>query len=258
MEEPIQPAITQKKTESIRKYLIEFVLVFAAIVLGFFAENLREYYSDRDKEQELAQLLLEDLQTDSVNVSKLMLDLDYQIGTHDSILALLKKSTYDHKILLIQLRKAGVYNLLPLANTTIEQIKGSNASLYFSDKKFVSNILKYYQIMENVEDRIQWLYNYTYDYIEPFEVKHTNRIFLNFISQDSIRSGGIPINDFTKSAAGFKDVGIALAEHDKIELYNLIWAKRLRMAILVEVILPNTKREAKVLIQQIKREYNLN
>jgi len=258
MENQQQPPAPSKEGESIRKYLIEFVLVFAAIVLGFFAENVREYYSDRDKEQEFAQLLLEDLRTDSVNIAKSIESLNYNISVHDSILIMLKKETYDQKKLLTQLRKAGFYSILLSANTTIEQLKGSGSALYFSDKRFVSSVLKYYRVMEKVEDRTRWLYNYTYDRLEPFELKHANRMPLTFISQDSIRNGGTQIDNSFKSPTMYKDLYIELNAQERIELYNLIWSLRVRLSFLKELALLEAHQDAVNLIQQIKREYNLN
>jgi hypothetical protein len=227
-------------------------------VLGFFAENVREYYSDRDKEQEFAQLLLEDLRTDSINISKSIDNLNYNISVHDSILNMLKKETYDQKSLLIQIRKAGFYGILLSANTTIEQLKGSGSALYFTDKRFVSSVLKYYRTMENVEDRTRWLYNYTYDRLEPFEVKHVNRMPLTFMSQDSIRNGGSPIDSSFKPPTKYKDLYIELNAQERVELYNLIWSIRLRMSLLQTQVLPKAHQEVVSLIQQIKREYNLN
>lgn len=258
MENTQQPPAPPKERESIRKYRIEFALVFAAIVLGFFAENMREYYSDRDKEHEFAQLLLEDLRTDSVNIARTMDNLNYNISVHDSILAMLKKETYDQRSLLIQLRQAGSYGFLLPANTTIEQLKGSGSAPYFTDKRFVSSVLKYYRTMGNVEDRTRWLNNYTLDLLEPFQVKHVNRMSLTFISQDSIRRGGPPVDSLYKATPMFNDLYLELNTEEKIELFNLIWSIRLRMSLLKEQVLPKAHQESVSLIQQIKREYNLN
>ncbi len=258
MENPQQPPAPTKEAESLKKYLIEFILVFAAIVLGFFAENVREYYSDRDKEKEFAQLLLEDLRSDSVNIAKSMNNLNYQVSLHDSILVLLKKETYDQKSLLILIRQAGFYGILLSANTTIEQLKGSGSALYFTDKRFVSTVLKYYRIMENVEDRTRWLNDFTFELLEPFQVKHANRMSLTFISADSLRRGGPPMDSSYKPAAKFEDLYIALNSQETLELYNLIWSIRLRMSLLQKQVLPQASQEAVNLIQQIKRQYNLN
>ena len=40
-------------------------MIFIAVTLGFFAESYREYLSDRSKEKEYINSMIEDLRTDS-------------------------------------------------------------------------------------------------------------------------------------------------------------------------------------------------
>jgi hypothetical protein len=47
-----------------RNHLLEFILVFAAVALGFVAENVREYYSDKAREKEFIRSLVGNLKAD--------------------------------------------------------------------------------------------------------------------------------------------------------------------------------------------------
>jgi uncharacterized protein YlxW (UPF0749 family) len=59
---------THKKKWS--EYIIEFVMLFAAVTLGFFAENLREHQTiDNHKNQNLI-AMIDDLKQDSVQINK--------------------------------------------------------------------------------------------------------------------------------------------------------------------------------------------
>ena len=59
---------THKKKWS--EYIIEFVMLFAAVTLGFFAENLREHQIiDNHKNQNLI-AMIDDLKQDSVQINK--------------------------------------------------------------------------------------------------------------------------------------------------------------------------------------------
>src|SRR3954467_12501691 len=49
-----------------KEYLLEFLMIFFAVTLGFFAEGYREYLGDRHKESENMQGLLKDVRNDSV------------------------------------------------------------------------------------------------------------------------------------------------------------------------------------------------
>ena len=53
---------THKKKWS--EYIIEFVMLFTAVTLGFFAENVREHISEKEKKKELLQTVAKDLQAD--------------------------------------------------------------------------------------------------------------------------------------------------------------------------------------------------
>ena len=53
---------THKKKWS--EYLLEFIMLFAAVTLGFFAENLREGIAEKHKKEELLVAVAEDFQKD--------------------------------------------------------------------------------------------------------------------------------------------------------------------------------------------------
>ena len=58
---------THKKKWS--EYIIEFVMLFAAVTLGFFAENVREHNIAKKNTNYSLVTLYKDIQTDSVKVS---------------------------------------------------------------------------------------------------------------------------------------------------------------------------------------------
>ena len=53
---------THKKKWS--EYIIEFVMLFTAVTLGFFAENIREHIAENEKKKELMKIVALDLQRD--------------------------------------------------------------------------------------------------------------------------------------------------------------------------------------------------
>ena len=56
------------KRKKFHKYFLEFLMIFLAVTLGFFAESLRENISDGQKEHEYMQSLLNNLRTDSLKM----------------------------------------------------------------------------------------------------------------------------------------------------------------------------------------------
>ena len=51
------------------EYIIEFVMLFAAVTLGFLAENIREHNTDKKNTNNSLVTLYKDIQTDSIKVS---------------------------------------------------------------------------------------------------------------------------------------------------------------------------------------------
>jgi hypothetical protein len=80
---------THKKKWS--EYIIEFVMLFTAVTLGFFAENIREHLAENEKKNELLKSVSTDLKRD-INQLAFHKDFDLnKIKVCDSLIDLLKK-----------------------------------------------------------------------------------------------------------------------------------------------------------------------
>ena len=51
--------------KSFKEYLLEGLMIFLAVTMGFIAENIREHITDREKERQYIQLLSDDLKKDT-------------------------------------------------------------------------------------------------------------------------------------------------------------------------------------------------
>ena len=61
---PHHPTHKKKWTE----YLLEFLMLFLAVFLGFIAENLREISVEKHRAKEYMHSLIEDLEADTSNI----------------------------------------------------------------------------------------------------------------------------------------------------------------------------------------------
>ncbi|MBM3168470.1 MAG: hypothetical protein FJZ76_04265 [Bacteroidetes bacterium] len=52
------------------EYLVEFVMLFAAVTLGFFAENIREQNTEQQKKKELLAAVVHDFKTDKSEIER--------------------------------------------------------------------------------------------------------------------------------------------------------------------------------------------
>ncbi len=51
------------------EYFFEFIMIFIAVTLGFFAESFREHLADKGKEKEIITALYNDLKNDTANLN---------------------------------------------------------------------------------------------------------------------------------------------------------------------------------------------
>src|ERR1700693_6595934 len=68
-----------------KEYFLEFLMIFLAVTMGFFAENIRENYVEHKSAREYASLLIEDLATDTVELNSDAHVLNLIITAGDSL-----------------------------------------------------------------------------------------------------------------------------------------------------------------------------
>jgi hypothetical protein len=85
--------------KSFKDYFQEFVMIFLAVTLGFLAENLREYISDKNHVEELAGQLKQDLINDTTKLTQLIGFQQIQLRRADSLYDILRQppASIDYK-----------------------------------------------------------------------------------------------------------------------------------------------------------------
>ena len=78
---------TQKNT---REYFLEFLMLFAAVTLGFFAENQREAIGEKERGVQYAMRLIEDLDLDSIRLDEVMDNYDQKIKQINTLIPLMQ------------------------------------------------------------------------------------------------------------------------------------------------------------------------
>src|SRR5271154_4280248 len=61
------------KVKPWKQYLLEGLMIFLAVTMGFFAESLREHIADREKENQYMQAMVGDLQKDTIEINSEMI-----------------------------------------------------------------------------------------------------------------------------------------------------------------------------------------
>jgi hypothetical protein len=84
---------THKKKWS--EYIIEFVMLFTAVTLGFFAENIREHIAENEKKRELMKIVALDLQRDLKQLEFHKQDYAIKYKACDSLLSMVDMNPKD-------------------------------------------------------------------------------------------------------------------------------------------------------------------
>jgi hypothetical protein len=68
MEVHHHPEVHHKK-KNFKEYFLEFLMIFLAVTLGFFAENIREYFSNNERVTQLSQQMIQELKKDTASLN---------------------------------------------------------------------------------------------------------------------------------------------------------------------------------------------
>jgi hypothetical protein len=85
----------QVEKKNFREYFLEFIMIFLAVTMGFFAESIRESISDNHKEKEYIRSFIEDLKKDSVALTQYIhISIPYSRKWMDSQIVLLQSPSF--------------------------------------------------------------------------------------------------------------------------------------------------------------------
>src|SRR5215467_10790013 len=82
-----------------REYFLEFLMIFIAVTLGFFAESYRESIVNHEKEEDYMKSMVEDLQADTVTIAKTKGNLNRINKEIDTMLTTLKSDSPDPSLI---------------------------------------------------------------------------------------------------------------------------------------------------------------
>jgi hypothetical protein len=98
MEVHHHPELPHGEKKRFKEYLLEFLMIFLAVTMGFIAENIREHLSDSSKESEYITGLVKNLGDDTANLKNVIRDTRLQINGIDSLRKISKEKLGDIKV----------------------------------------------------------------------------------------------------------------------------------------------------------------
>jgi len=132
------------------EYVLELLIIFMAVILGFIANDFRESYVEKTKAKEYAQLLYNDMKADNASIQRTYNEKAWIESKYDSVETIL--ATKD----LREFNEFIYYVERYLSNTTIfssrdityQQMRNTGNSKYIKDINLFMKIANYYTLYD--------------------------------------------------------------------------------------------------------------
>ena len=140
------------KPKKWKEYFLEFLMIFLAVTMGFFAESLREHFTEKKKENRLIASLQKDLIKDTVTLNKL---INIYIPTHnawvDSFTLYVDSLPLkgNERKFSLGIQNATYWNLYQPPEISMYLIKNSGSFNLIENEKVKAAILDYNGIINN-------------------------------------------------------------------------------------------------------------
>jgi len=150
---PHPPSHKKKWSE----YIIEFVLLFLAVFLGFIAENIREHVGEQNRAKEFSASLVRDLQSDTIAINNQIKTSRFYIAVSDSLLQLSKTKLDGRNAAQFSFYSRFAYWTQPISwnRSTFEQIKNSGSLRYFTNVDLMKKLLEYSAIVNTINSEVE-------------------------------------------------------------------------------------------------------
>jgi hypothetical protein len=260
MEVHHHPDLTHKR-KKFKEYFLEFLMIFLAVTLGFFAENIRESITDHAKEKEYMTAMIEDLQNDIVNINTEVKGNRLLLSGLDTLLDLLSNPqndiNYQRKLFINSLINTYWYMPVHFSDLTISQLKYTGNFRLIQNHKVANGILLYEQGVDACKYNYDLLLNYYHIYEatnkELFNMSLARTAF-KAIERD-FTTVFLPLNQIDEMVPQGKYIDnnepkLFSKYHDDILYYQTTLSN-------VTNITEKQKETADSLIQLIRKEYHL-
>jgi hypothetical protein len=150
MEVHHHPVVEKKR---FKEYLLEGLMIFLAVTMGFFAESLRENINNREKEKEYINSLTGNLVQDTIHLYYTIKENKNKIEYLDSLISLASKNMEDPVNRQLLYRFSGsisFYSRFSSIDATMMQLKNSGGLQYIRHNHIADSIAKYDQEVRTI------------------------------------------------------------------------------------------------------------
>ena len=149
------------KEKKFKEYFLEFLMIFLAVTMGFFAENIREGITNRQKENQYMALLEQDLKKDTAALHYSLHRLNRDFSSEDSILSLFATNNLgeenDSTLSFLSIT-SGLSVDIVFNDRAATQLKNSDAMRLIRHRDIAENILQYWNneiLLNQIHERFE-------------------------------------------------------------------------------------------------------
>ena len=235
------------QTKKWKEYITEFLMLFTAVTLGFFAENQREHYIEHLREKQYMQSLYEDLKKDTTELSTLKRLYTGQMNRIDTTIELFRAAEWNDstltKLYLLNLTVLGNRGLNLMERTSV-QLQNAGGMRLIQNAKISDEIANYWHWQEYAK-----AYFATTEELKLKARERSyfifNQFFYNDISRDKVKTA---------------KMGAQLMTYDKIVLMEYVnRLSHIKNSIKNQQLyqLDQILSSATILLNDLKKEYEV-
>ena len=163
MENPDKPKADDKRVlpkqisylkKKFKDYFFDFFMLFLAVTLGFFVNNLSEDRSDRQREKQYMKSLVNDLKSDTIQIREVHSNIKNRIAGIDSLLNILENPDHQNftsNFYYFTVKYLNSATFFSGSDRTISQLKSSGGLRLIQEIAISDSIVNYYSFSENVK-----------------------------------------------------------------------------------------------------------
>jgi hypothetical protein len=141
--------------KSFKEYLLEGLMIFLAVSMGFFAESIREHITESKHEVEYMKSLVNDLQLDTAYFAISNETRDTAISASRTLLRYFKANPSAARLPVqyhFLLSKSNALRMFINHSGTIDQLKSSGSIRLVRNKEIVDSIESYYNQIKRIDN----------------------------------------------------------------------------------------------------------
>jgi hypothetical protein len=228
-----------------REYFFDFFMLFLAVTLGFFVNNLSEDQSERKREKQYMESLINDLTSDTIQIREIKSGIRKQIAGIDTLLSVLEnpgRENFINDFYFFSIKYLNSAAFFSSSDRTISQLKSTGGLRLIRHIGISDSIVNYYGLSDNVK------YNTEFCLAEFSKILNSEKEMMNFkylrtFTLDSMRKK--------------KDMKLLINEPLRIsQFYNQL-VYYLSSLINYNVLIADLNTEAEALLKLVRENYNL-